>query len=782
MLSFDRQLQIKEAVISLGYTKEMIRDNFSFLGCNSRTTADMIAFGSERHFDLGTACLGIHFPQNGNSQILEDFRMLAIPYGILAYPDNVQIWALNNNGIGNKFERSYDRIGEFFIEHRSAFSPTAILKAKEQGSQLSFANLDMGLIYKWGFDATKDKLKSNLEKAIENAASKLQKKQLPDLSKVSIRLLAASILQDKGYLKTSQNAIELLKSAQISYPNYFSADYTQILKEEVLEGLLKDIRAEGCIFTNLTTEMLDHLYQYAFVTDDLRKKLGIYPTPPKLARMIVNNLPFEDIRPEKLFLLDGTCGSGSLLVAGHKRLYQLLPASESEEKKYQYLSEHILGIDKDPFASDIAQLSLLHESIPFGKNRWKITTKDFIKTDLNDLPASPAIILANPPYGEIRKGEEKAIPFVNKNLDLLCDGGLMAIILPETFLQKSSCQDVRKRILQECEILETWQLPEGIFEESSSATTVLFFKKNMQKPQNFPVRIKRVLNKDKSEFLNRGTTSFSYIFPEQSNWESEKTNFQFIPNVFDELWKRFLNFQKLGDIATIKNGIKSGKGREDHFCDNNPPEVWKKWLNGPSAIRPFLIDWEKQNVSKKKHGNRYINWDEKLERQRKELKEIFEAKNKKIIINARINPNVRWRVRAAIDDTGYFPSDDFFIFFDLKNKLTLEELTSVLNHGISSAWLDDHNRAKYSHIDRLKQIPIPEFNKTQKKNLKNLVRQLMNKPADSEYQRIIRQIDDIVDLDNQVFGVRSAKGTQNFVSTQFFDVPKAGLSDIENTK
>jgi len=37
-------------------------------------------------------------------------------------------------------------------------------------------------------------------------------------------------------------------------------------------------------------------------------------------------------------------------------------------------------------------------------------------------------------------------------------------------------------------------------------------------------------------------------------------------------------------------------------------------------------------------------------------------------------------------------------------------------------------------------------------------------------------------LDNQVFGVRSAKGTQNFVSTQFFDVPKAGLSDIENTK
>jgi len=37
-------------------------------------------------------------------------------------------------------------------------------------------------------------------------------------------------------------------------------------------------------------------------------------------------------------------------------------------------------------------------------------------------------------------------------------------------------------------------------------------------------------------------------------------------------------------------------------------------------------------------------------------------------------------------------------------------------------------------------------------------------------------------LDYQVFLVRSANGTQNFVSTQFFNVPKTGLSDIENTK
>lgn len=746
MLSRNRQLEIKEAVISIGYTENMIRDNFSFLGCKGKTTADMIAFGSTRHFDLETACLGIHFPDNGNRKIIEDFKMIAIPYVFLAYSDNIQIWSLNTDSPTKITEKPYSRINEFFSEHRSKFSPNSILKAKEQGCQLSFANLDldMGLLYEWGFNATREKLKKNLETAIENAKNKLSEKQFDTLSKISIKLIGACILQDKGYLGTSYNdAIELLESARKYYPNHFSSDDTRTLKEEVLEGLLKDIRAEGCIFTNLTTEMLDHLYQYAFVTDESWRKLGIYPTPPKLSRMIANNLPFEDIRPEKLFLLDGTCGSGSLLVAGHKRLYNLLPISKSEDEKYRYLSEHILGIDDDSFASDIAQLSLLHESLPCG-NLWNIKTKNFIKTDCNDFPASPSIILANPPYSQVRKGKEsnieKAIPFVEKNLDLLCDGGLMAIILPETFLQKSSCKDSRKRILDECEILETWQLPEGIFEESSSATTVLFLRKNMQKPKSFPVRIKRVLNKDKKEFLNKGITNFSYIFPDQSKWESEKPDFQFIPNIFDELWKRLSKFQKLGDIATIKNGIKPGKGREDHFCNDNPPEGWKKWLNGPSALRHFLIDWENQKIG----ANQYINYPIRC-RKALDLKRLFEAENKKIIMNARMNPNARWRIRAAIDDKGYFPSYYLFVLFDIKNNLTLEELTSVLNHTIANAWSDDHIRAKYFHKSLLNKLPIPEFNKFQKKNLEDLVRQLMNKPADSEYQGIIRQIDDIVD-------------------------------------
>jgi type I restriction-modification system DNA methylase subunit len=751
MIPSQHRYQIKNAILSLGYTEKMIQEDFCFLGRKGKSIADMVIFGSDRHYNLETACLGICYSQYRNLQILDDFRMLAIPYGILADESNVEIWPIGPEGPQKqqKQDCSYEQLNNYFTKNRIHFSPTSILKAKEQGRQLSFVDLDMGLLYEWGFNATKQKLKLNIESAIENAKSRLPKTHFDKLTRITIRLLAASILHDKDYVKISSgfSATELLKLARAIYPNYFSVEDIKVLDQDIIEKILEDIRSGGCIFTNLTTEMLDHLYQYAFVDEESRKELGIYATPRKLARMIANNLPVEDIRLDDLYLLDGTCGSGSLLVAGHKRIYDLLPVFKSEAEKHDFLSDHILGVDKDNFAAEIAGLSLLHESLPSG-NSWKIYVKDFKEIDGYALPERPSLILANPPYREVR-GEshiEKAIPFVAKNLDLLIDHGLMAIILPETFLQKSSCKDIRKRILKECEILEIWQLPEGIFEESSSATTILFLRKNLTKPKSFPVRVRRVLNEDRAVFINRGYTSFSYLFPGQDNWNSEHLDFQIIPNIFQRLWEKLKNYKKLGEVAEIRNGITPGPGREDHFCHDNPPKGWKKWINGASAIRPFIVDWENQRRSRNKpYGNRFVNWPGNLYRPIVELKKIFEASNKKIIINARRSPNTRWRLTAAIDEEGYFPGYDLDLIFNFDNDRTIEEIVAVLNHAVTTAWIDDHIRSRDFDIPRLKQIPIPEFDELQKNELKSLVRELMQNPIPAESDKILKQIDAIVD-------------------------------------
>jgi type I restriction-modification system DNA methylase subunit len=753
MLASEHKIQIKNAVLSSGYTREMIREDFYFQGRTGRARADLMVFGDIRHFDPETACIGIHFSDGNKSKILQDFRMMAIPFGIIADDRKLEIWPIGHKGPDErrKEECTWAQLSDYFTQNRIRFAPSTIIKAKEEGRQLSFADLDLGSIYEWSFDANKKELKLRIETAIENAKTKLSPRHFNQLTKITIRLLAASILFDKGYILLAPNqkltAQSLLNCAREVYPNYFSVNDLTMLDPMIIERILEDLRAGGCIFTNLTTEMLDHLYQYAFVDEESRKSFGIYATPRKLAKLMASNLPVEEIRLENLYFLDGTCGSGSLLTAGHKRIYNLLPVYKSESEKHGFLSNHIFGIDQDPFAAEIAGLSLLHESLPSG-NSWKIYKNDFTQTQVFDLPNRPFFILANPPWREDRREShlEKAIPFISKNLDLLVDHGLMSIILPETFLEKSSCHDIRKRILDECEILEIWQLPEGIFEESSSATAVLFLRKNFSKAKSFPVRIKRVLNEDRMSFINNGHTSFSYIYENQNDWKLKSRDFQIIPNVFQKLWERLEKFKTLGEVAEIRNGITPGPGREDHFCHDQPPEGWKKWLNGPSAIRPFKIEWEQQPKGfNRPLGNRFINWPGNLERPRMDLKGVFEAKDTKIIVNARRNPNTRWRMTAAIDDVGYFPSYALDIIYNLKSNVQLEELTSILNHAVTNAWIDDHIRSRNFDITNLKKIPIPPLNEQQKNELKRLVRELMQNPDRDQCHQILKQIDDITD-------------------------------------
>ncbi len=730
----------------------MIREDFRFLGRKGESNAHIVTFSSELHHDLDTACLGFYFPEYGNRNILDDFRMLAIPYGFLVYTDKIEFCPLTFEGpeLQSKREILLSEFPNFLTKNRIDFTPSSILKAKKQGSQLSFADVDMGLLYEWGFNATKDRLQKNFELSIENAKDKVEESKFSLLQGVSIKLLAALALQDKGYLDLSphenQTVQKIIKASQEKYPEYFSPKSFQGINDGILEKMLSDIRSGGCIFTNLTTEMLDHLYQYAFVNKERRKQLGIYATPPKLARMIVETLPIEDIRPETLCLLDGSCGSGNFLVAGHQRLYDLLPVYTSESEKHEYLAKHILGIDQDQFASEIARFSLLHESLPLG-NHWKIKTADFLSTSVHDFSFRPSVILTNPPYHEDYKIShrkfERAVPFVEKNLELLCDNGLMAIILPETFLQKPSCSEVRKRILDECEILEIWQLPEGVFQEATCATSVLFLKKNTHKPKNFPVRVKKVLKQDRQQFFQHNSPSFSYIIPNQDNWH--KKGKSFVPNMLYPLWKKLSLLPTLGEIAEIRNGIAPEGGHGDHFCEKNPPKGWKKWLNGPSALKPFKIDWQHQKKgTKKPHGNLYVNWPIGLHRPIEKLQDFFEGQDVKIIINARRNPGTYPRLTAAIDDVGYFVSNDLSIIFSLKNNVTLEELVAVLNHPVVQVWIDDHIPSKELKMPLIKQIPIPQFSSSQRNTLKTFVTKVMASSENEEIEQLISAINSTI--------------------------------------
>ena len=489
----------------------------------------------------------------------------------------------------------------------------------------------------------------------------------------------------------------------------------------------------------------------------LAKQLGIYYTPPEIARNILNRLPIEDIPPEERFVFDGSCGSGSLLVMAYERLEALLPTHQDSYEKYRYLTEHIWGLDTDSFAIEITHLSLLLRSLPFGDN-WNIKRGDFLKIDRSILPKQISIILGNPPFSEPReinkKRQETTACFLGGYLDLLAPGGLMGIILPESFLIKSSCGQARKRLLSECELLEVWQLPGEMIPLSSAPIAVLLLRKN-ELSKHSVVRIQKVLGRDEYQkrFLDQAKAIYSYVLPNQKQW-AQAPSAEMVASPFDKLWERLQNQLKLGDIASIGNGITlGGEGYKELFFYRNPPENLKLWLHNSNAIDdPYFIDWQNQKYN-------CVNYPANLYRPRLNMKTVFESS--KVLVNAkRAQRNNPWWLHAVIDESGYFPSKQLHCIFNPANHVSLEEITAVLNSPVANAWMDSVNLL---HIDVkkaiLEKMPFPEFSDEQHQQVIEYVQEIMNLKRNwfsSEHstnndieeliRKLIRELDDIIFL------------------------------------
>jgi|LauGreSuBDMM15SN_2_FD.fasta_scaffold33276_2 adenine-specific DNA-methyltransferase len=201
-----------------------------------------------------------------------------------------------------------------------------------------------------------------------------------------------------------------------------------------------------------------------------KKKNGIYFTPPSIVNKILFFLQNYLSSPPKR-ILEPSCGSGEFLVA----LTNVFPkASITAIEKNDTIFNNVSSL------SSIQGVTYLHQ--------------DFLKHQCKPSKLHYDLIIGNPPYFVIPKSTVSStfLPFIEgrpnifllfilHSLSLLQENGILAFVLPSSFLTCSYYNGVRKQIASTCTILQIIECKEDKYLETQQNTIAWIVQKKENK-------------------------------------------------------------------------------------------------------------------------------------------------------------------------------------------------------------------------------------------------------------------------------------------------------------
>ncbi len=735
----ERLEKIKNSLKLIGYTENYQENNYPYTYENLALKADIVTFNDPIIHDISTSNISVILEENKIAYDNVGISM-ATPLIIKAGAENIELKFLINENKNNKIQLKYEDIDSYFSENRIDFDLIDEYKNEKMGKQLSL------------FEASVDVNSKIIEKEFSNMLIKGKKifkdsnianeENYKNLISICMNIIAAVIIEHKtNYNNINHNIIDILKKYEKKYNDYFKKETIYKYGEEFIISLYNELDRE-ISYRNINSDILSSFYEDSLFTDnkneirEIKEKFGNYYTPDILARDMINAIPIELIPENDRYILDGTCGCGSLLHQAFYRLKNLLPETMSNEKKHNYLTKMIEGIDIDIFAKELTKLSFLLISLPFG-NGWNIISQDMLI--INSWKNRPNIIIANPPFGAKDHKEQKAIKFCNKYIDILKENGYMAIVLPQSILTIKAASNLRKRILDEFDILEIWNFPGGIF-KNNCPTVVMILHKIKEKQRN-PLILKTVSVEKKENYLTTHEYSEQYVMKNYEQWLQNENYVYEISPLYDICTFIRKNNKKLGNVTNIVDGIILN-------LEKNKDKISEKPNKG---YVPFLSNAKNMQAYKSNDTEIFLKYDIKENyngenRLRFQSKELFEAE--KVLVKRSSTAGEKKCVIANIDRTGNFVKNSFGVIVPKKQLITLEEIVALLNSDLINAYARMKDVKRSLDIKTINEIPVPNFSKKQTQEIKNLVNSLEINNND------LNKIQRLNEIINEAFGLK----------------------------
>ena len=233
-------------------------------------------------------------------------------------------------------------------------------------------------------------------------------------------------------------------------------------------------------------EGLGDLYEGLLEKNANEKKSGAgqYFTP----RVLINVMG-ELMKPKiGEIIQDPAAGTGGFLIAANHRIRENVDIfSLSEDEFHRYKNKTFFGMEHVQDTHRLAMMNMMLHGLDGDAPESGMIYGDTLSPKGQMLPKAD-LILTNPPFGTKKGGgvpsrDDFTYPTSNKQLAFLQHiyrglkpGGRAAVVLPDNVLFEGHVgKDIRKDLMDKCDLHTILRLPTGIFYAQGVKTNVLFF-------------------------------------------------------------------------------------------------------------------------------------------------------------------------------------------------------------------------------------------------------------------------------------------------------------------
>lgn len=705
---------IEPSLRDCGYRPDLLRTDFSF---GDHLTVPLVGF-AQPPVDSRSACIAVTSETRNIPDprfAVEACRPVGTPVVFVCLRDTLQWWKQGATSAEYLESVPASNVQRFFDAHKKQFSPEAVYRAKtwgryRQADQLSF--VDLGLM-----PLVEAQVGKSLETLVVRNVSELKgslgwndptDEQGHWLLKAIFWLLSGKILRDKQVQTFERLDLQDVEEVFRRVARHYGSEELPVGSGERLEALRRCAGEIGR-FSSLaltTTESLGYVYENSFISKETRSSLGTHTTPSFLVDYIVGNLTdwVEEIPVNERSVFEPACGQAAFLVSAMRLLAEMLPPEKAiPSRRGPYLRSRLHGTDIDPFALELARLSLTLTDIP-NPDGWDLKVQSmFAGGHLAEQAKRSTILLANPPFENFKTDEQRSSGsrFLNKSAEALWRtlpelgaGAVFGVVVPQTILNSDNARDLRELLARDFELQDVCLLPDRVFSFSDAESAIILGRRSQIAGAN-KVRYRRIRERELPLFRS-DPSSLRARQILQSRFSRDRSFSFGLPDL-EEVWNALADSPVLVNVAAVAKGLEyrgepppgSMTYSDREFSGSHPGFVlFDRGVQLHELPTPYWMNLAQEAIRRAASG--------------------ATVGTPQVLLNYARASRGPWRLKALIDKLGHPVTSRFIPVRPTDSAYSLEVLWAVLNSPVANAYAFSHLGKRDNLVGDIRRMPMPK--------------------------------------------------------------------------